>query len=146
MIRPMRAEDRDVFIGLAHDFYHSEAVLHAVPDGHHEKTFEQIVSDSPYADGFIIEYEGKPAGYALTAITWSNEAGGLVAWLEELSIIPAFQGKGLGSEFFAYIHKHYQGKISRMRLEVARENTGAIQLYERLGFEEFDYYQMVKEL
>lgn len=145
MVRPMGPEDQDVFLTLAHDFYHSDAVLHPVPDRNHQATFEQIVGRSPYADGFIIEHEGRAAGYAITALTWSNEAGGLAAWLEELYIVPAFQGKGLGSEFFAFIQRHYGGKVSRLRLEVARDNAGAIGLYKRLGFQEFDYYQMVKD-
>lgn len=146
MIRRVTPGDRDVFIAMGHEFYHSAAVLHPIPDSHISATFDQVVAGNPMADAFLLEQEGKTAGYAVLAVTWSNEAGGKAIWLEELYIAPEFQGKGLGREFFAFVEQEYAGKAARFRLEVARGNTGAIRLYERLGYVEFDYYQMVKDL
>ena len=36
------------------------------------------------------------AGYALLAKTFSQEAGGLVVWLDEMYVRPAYRSKGLG--------------------------------------------------
>lgn len=41
---------------------------------------------SPYVAAYIAEHQGAPAGYGLVSLTYSNEAGGLVVWLEELYI------------------------------------------------------------
>lgn len=146
MIRPMQAGDREAFLELAHTFYHSDAVLHPIPDAHLEKSFDLMTQGSPYMEGYMVEANGECAGYAIVSLTYSNEAGGIVVWLEELYISPAFQGKGLGGEFFDYIERQYAGRAARIRLEAARGNAGAIRLYQRRGYREFDYYQMVKDL
>ena len=96
MLRPMTEQDREVFIRLADEFYHSSACLHTVPTEYFHKTLDEILADSPYAKGYIFEKDGKVAGYALLSFTYSNEAGGLACLLEEAYVIPEFQGCGLG--------------------------------------------------
>jgi ribosomal protein S18 acetylase RimI-like enzyme len=94
----------------------------------------------------MLECDGEPAGYGLTAKTFSQEAGGYVIWLEELYIREQFRSRGLGSEFFAYVEKKYAGQAARFRLEVEEDNVRAISLYKRLGYEALDYTQMIKEI
>ena len=84
MIRELKQEDRELYLKMAHDFYHSPAVLHPVPDSYLERTFEECMNGGTYAKAFILEYEGEPAGYGLVSKTFSQEAGGHVYWLEEL--------------------------------------------------------------
>lgn len=146
MIRNIQPQDREVFIALGQEFYHSEAVLSPIPAEHFARTFDAVLSGSPYADALMVEWNGKPVGYGILALTWSNEAGGMVVWLEELYISPAYRGKGLGREFFAYVEEHYGQRARRFRLEVTAENTEAIRLYKQLGYQDFHYLQMVKEL
>lgn len=146
MIRKLRPCDREVFLALGREFYHSEAVLFPIPEEHFARTFDEVLSGSPYADILMVEWDGQAVGYGILALTWSNEAGGMVVWLEELYISPAFQGRGLGKEFFAYVEEQYAHKALRFRLEVTHDNTSAIRLYHRLGYQHFDYRQMVKEL
>ena len=52
----------------------------------------------------------------------------------------------LGREFFSYIEEKNSGKAARLRLEVEEDNTRAISLYKRLGYEMLDYKQMVKNV
>ncbi len=53
---------------------------------------------TPYADCLIAEDEnGQPCAYCLLALTWSNEAGGLCVWLEEIMVDDEQRGKGIGS-------------------------------------------------
>ena len=56
---------------------------------------------------------------------------------------PAYQGKGLGSFFFRFVEENRPA--ARYRLEVEPENTGAVRLYERLGYRALPYAQMIKE-
>ena len=95
-------------------------------------------------DAFVIICDEKYAGYAVTAKTFSAEAGGRVVWYEELYIRSEFRQRGLGSEFFNYAEKLY-ADYARIRLEVEADNSGAIRLYKRLGFTELPYMQMVKD-
>lgn len=145
MIHPLTAETRACMIQMMREFYHSPAVLHPVPEWHFERTCDQVLSGSPFVAAQLIQWEEKPAGYGLLAFTYSNEAGGLVLWLEELYIRPAFRGKGLGARYFSYLHQMYDGQVARMRLEVEPENEGARRLYRRMGLQELPYLQMYQE-
>ena len=144
MIRKITPEDRDVFFVLTREFYASPAVLHDVPDRYHADVFEEMMRSDVYAGGYILEYEGNIAGYALTAKTYSHDCGGLALWLEELYIREPYRSHGLGSEFFAYIINSHP-EVRRFRLEVEPDNVRAIALYKRQGFEPLDYYQMVRD-
>ena len=145
MIRKMTESDRDLYIEMAEEFYHSDAVLHPIPRAHFEKTAEEALKSGTYAEIYLLEYKGKTAGYGLTARTFSQEAGGQVLWIEELYIREAFRSRGLGREFFSYLEENNKGVLSRLRLEVEADNTRAISLYERLGYEVLDYVQMIKD-
>lgn len=145
MIRPITKEDKNIFLILAKAFYSSPAVAHTIPTAHHTATFDQLMKDSTYAECFMIEYGGKVVGYALLAKTFSQEAGGLVVWIEELFILPEYRNKGLGKEFFSFMKETYEPHVARLRLEVEPENTNAIRLYKEMGFDILPYNQMVKE-
>ena len=70
-----------------------------------QRTFDVLMAGSPYAEGYIIEQDGKTAGYALLAKSFSQEAGGIVIWIEEIYILPEFQSRGLGTAFFRYLEE-----------------------------------------
>lgn len=146
MIRPLAEEDRAEYLTLCGEFYHSDAVLHPVPEDYFEKTFDRIMANSPFAKGFLLEKDGKTAGYGLISVTYSQEAGGEVWWLEELYIRPAFQGQGLGTSFFRYVEAQRPDSVTRLRLELEPENRDARRLYEVMGFSALNYDQMVREI
>ncbi|HCR82229.1 MAG TPA: N-acetyltransferase, partial [Lachnospiraceae bacterium] len=118
--------------------------LHPIPDSYIERTFEECMKSDTYVKIYIMEYEGKPAGYGMLVKTFSQEAGGYVYWLEELYIMEKYRSKGLGSEFFNYVEKNREEEVTRFRLEVEEDNTRARELYKRLGYKDLDYRQMVK--
>lgn len=144
MIREINQNDRDIFIEMVNQFYHSPAVLHHIPSAHAENTFTELMNQSPYVKGYLFELEGNIAGYGLLAITYSNEAGGLVVWIDEILILEAYRGKGLGTEFLAFVQQQFP-QAKRFRLEVTKENTRAAKLYQSLKYESLNYLQMVLE-
>ena len=75
MIRKMTESDRDLYIEMAEEFYHSDAVLHPIPRAHFEKTAEEALKSGTYAEIYLLEYEGKTAGYGLTARTFFSGSG-----------------------------------------------------------------------
>ena len=145
MIRKLTADDKEIYIGMAEEFYHSGAVLAPIPRTFIERTVEEALRSDTYAEIFLFEYEGETAGYALIAKTFSQEAGGMVWWIEEVYIRELFRSKGLGREFFEYIENRKDEGVARLRLEVEEENIRAVSLYERLGYKVLDYMQMVKD-
>ena len=144
-IRRCEERDRELYLRLAREFYHSPAVMHPVPDSYFERTFDEMMRSDVYADGFLLEDEdGTCMGYALTAKSFSQECGGQCVWVEELYVLPAYQGKGMGSRVFELLNAYYPD-CCRFRLEVEPENEGAARLYRRLGYEALGYDQYVLE-
>ena len=146
LIRDLQATDRDNLIHMMREFYASPAVLHLVPDTYFIRTADALDQKSPYVAAYIAEHQGVPAGYGLVSLTYSNEAGGLVVWLEELYIRDFARGFGLGTELIGYIENQYRDQAVRFRLEVEEENHAAVRLYRRKGYTSLPYAQMVKEL
>lgn len=142
-IRDFEEQDIAIFINMCTSFYSSDAVLHPISQEAMSKTFSEIMSSSPYLRGLIIEYNSTICGYVNLSLTYSNEANGLVVLLEEIYIMPEFQGRGFGSYALKWVLDEYKGKAMRYRLEVCNNNSGAIKLYERLGFENLNYKQMI---
>lgn len=145
MIRRFTEKDRETYIEMAGEFYHSDAVLHPVPDSYFERTADEALGGGTYAEIYLFEEEGAAAGYGLTAKTYSQEAGGYVLWIEEIYIREAFRSRGLGRQFFEYLEKNKDKGVTRLRLEVEADNTRAVSLYKRLGYEPLEYVQMIKE-
>lgn len=144
MIKEVTEKDRENYIYLMKEFYDSDGVLHKIPAENFDRTFDEIVNSDRYANGYLFEFNGKAVGYALTAKTYSNEAGGMVIWIEEIYVQPEYRSKGLGKEFFAYIDSKIDENVKKIRLEVRLDNKRAIKLYENLGFRKSKYMQMFK--
>ena len=135
MIRDIRPEERELFLTLCHEFYHSPAVSHPVPDQNFDQTFTLAIEGSPYVRVLLLLADETPAGFAILSLTHSNEAGGLCVLIEDLMV---------KSEFFHFLEESYP-HAARFRLEVMADNEGAIRLYERQGFVSITYRQMIKE-
>lgn len=144
MMRRFVAEDLGDYLALSREFYSSEATDHPVSDEHFHRTFQETVGGSPIARGWlIIDDQGRPMGYLLASITWSNEFGGRVAWLEELYLRPETRGQGLGRQTLeqAMEELKVRDKVVGFRLEVAPANRGISELYKRMGFQQGPYDQ-----
>lgn len=145
MIRKMRNEDREIFYKMAKMFYASDAVLFTIPQNQHIVTFNEIMRSDVYLEGYIFELGEEPVGYAITAKMFSQEAGGITLWIDEVYIMNEYRSKGLGKEFFNYIQSTLDTSIVRLRLEVETDNERAKKLYQNMGFEMLEYQQMFKD-
>ncbi len=143
MIRELERKDIAEYKKMCKEFYSSDAVLKNIPEENMDLFVEEVLSSSDYAKCYIFEYCGEIAGYAVTAKTYSQEAGGLVLWIDEAFVKKEFRSKGLGKEFFDYILK--TPNIKRFRLEVEDYNGRAKKLYENMGFYPLEYEQMYLE-
>ena len=143
VIRRFTPGDRQTYLDLAAAFYtDGDAVDHPVPAHHAARTFDALMAGTPYADAFLAEDGSGPLGFILLALTWSNEAGGLVVWIEELLALPHARGKGVGRALINQTREAYPD-ANRYRLEVTAGNARAIRLYASLGFTPLPYDQMI---
>lgn len=141
MFRPITAKDRDLYLKYVDIFYHSDAVESPVPAKNYEAAFNELMRSQDYLKCYIFEEDGKPCGFALLSKTFSQEAGGFSVTIEEIYIDEEQRGKGIATGFFEYL-KGLEG-IARLRIEVEDDNLGAKRLYERMGFADLPYKQMV---
>ena len=145
-IRNFKPADREAVLAMVYTFYASPGVLHPIPTAHFADAYDELCGGgSQLMRGLAIEVDSELAGYSVLSFTYSLEAGGLVVLLEEGFVKPEYRSHGLGTKLLEFLKAEYHGKAARLRLEVAPGNTRAIALYERLGFEELPYVQMILE-
>lgn len=139
--------DEEFYLTSSKEFYNLPFVAHPVNEKNFQKTFQMCIDKIPFVKGLIIEWDGEKAGYALASVTYSNEAGGMCLWIEEVYILSAFRGQGIAKQLFAFIEREWipEHGIKRVRLEVTENNQAAIGLYKQIGFELLKYQQMVKD-
>jgi [ribosomal protein S18]-alanine N-acetyltransferase len=107
-----------------------------------------LFADSPWTTGqFKEEFKGVPnsryfmvatndqdqiVGYAAVLVV----APGVEADVLTVAVLPEYARQGIATHFMAELEKWSQSKeASAMMLEVGVENTGAIALYEKLGYQ-----------
>lgn len=143
-IRKMTESDRTQVVNMMRIFYHSPAVWTNGSEEIYHNDVTACVGESPYAEGFIFENETEIMGYGMIAKSFSTEFGKPCIWIEDLYLKEEYRGKGIGSCFFTYLEKEYPNTI--MRLEVEEENTRAVAVYKKNGYEELPYMEMKKEI
>ncbi|MBQ7132972.1 MAG: GNAT family N-acetyltransferase [Ruminococcus sp.] len=141
MIRRITEKDRELYYKYVDLFYNSDVVNAPVPKVNYEITFDEMMRSDDYVWCYIFECDGKPCGFAMMSKTFSQEAGGVSVTVEEIYIEEEYRNRGLGTQFFEFMKKNISA--ARYRIEVEEDNAKAKALYERMGFEELPYIQMV---
>ena len=144
IIRKMTESDRQTVVDMMRTFYHSPAVWTNGSEEIYHNDVTACVSDSPYAEGFIFERDAEICGYGMIAKSFSTEFGKPCIWIEDLYLKEEYRGEGIGSKFFAYLEEKFPHTI--MRLEVEEDNTRAVAVYKKNGYETLPYMEMKKEL
>jgi [ribosomal protein S18]-alanine N-acetyltransferase len=115
---------------------------------------KKLFSDSPWSMGqFKEEFKGVPKSrYFLVAVDGENQiigyagvlvvAPGVEADVLTVGVLPNHQKMGIATAFMSELEKWSATKgAPAMMLEVAIENTPAITLYEKLGYEKISTRQ-----
>lgn len=145
-IRKLQKSDFDEVLSMMLVFYASDALLIHPSESVLRRTLTDALADTPYLEAFGFEEDGVLAGYGMVAMSYSTEAGGLCAWIEDIYIKPQYRGRGFGTSFLGFVQARYTGKVARIRLEAEPENARAIAVYQKAGFGILGYTQLVKEL
>jgi GNAT superfamily N-acetyltransferase len=77
---------------LSHEVLSTEAQLH-----------HALFSARPFAEAVLAELDGVPVGFALFFPTYSTFVGKPGIHLEDLFVMPAHRGRGVGKALFAHV-------------------------------------------
>lgn len=98
-------------------------------------TFEALLSDSRLGHAWLIQSQGKTAGYVVVLMGFSMEHRGLIAYLDDLFIRPAFRRVGLGTAALELVRSFCVRLDARaIYLEVGADNAAAQAVYRQMGF------------
>jgi ribosomal protein S18 acetylase RimI-like enzyme len=101
--------------------------------------FYEQTADDHEQTLFIIEYNGVPAGKVRI------QTDGKESWIYGFAILPEFQRRGIGKSVLSRIIRQERKQGRDIFLEVAAENSNALNLYTSCGFkplESQDYYEL----
>lgn len=145
-IRLLEQKDFDAVLSMMEVFYASDALIIHPDVKTLKKTLADAIEAGPYLKGYGFEQEGILCGYGMVAMSYSTEAGGLCAWIEDIYVTPAHRGKGLGKAFLDFVAETYGPQVARLRLEAEPENEKAISVYQNAGYEVLGYTQLIRDL
>jgi ribosomal protein S18 acetylase RimI-like enzyme len=89
----------------------------------------------------VVEIEDKtenaaPVGYIVLCFGYSLEWLGRDAFVDEFYLLPDYRGRGWGRKTMAFLEDAARSlKVTALHLEVMQQNTNALELYRKLGFE-----------
>lgn len=90
--------------------------------------------ESPSADLVVAAGSDGVDGYALLF----RRRGSLVGRIYSIAVAPAARGQGLGDRLLQRLESIARASgLAEMRLEVRKDNAGAVALYERRGYQRF---------
>lgn len=79
---------------------------------------------------YFIQHDETTVGFA-----HFGSRGGKIDWLEELFILPEYQGNGFGSEAIHQLEEIVKQYSVSLYIEAAARNEAAIRLYRKLGYD-----------
>lgn len=95
---------------------------------------ESLFGVKPSAEVVIARWQDSPAGYALFFHNYSSFAGRRGLYLEDLFVLPAFRGKGIGKALLLHLAKlAVDRNCARFEWMVLDWNLSAIDFYKNLG-------------
>ena len=132
-IRPATRRDASVIFRLIRGLAAYERLAHEM-----EATVGQIrrhgFGRRPYFEAFICRRGRTPVGFALYFFTYSTFLGRPTLYLEDLFVLPAERGRGVGRALLGELARiAVRRRCGRMEWAVLDWNAPSIRFYKRLG-------------
>jgi ribosomal protein S18 acetylase RimI-like enzyme len=132
-MRKATLADLESLVGMMTEFY-AEADYALNPSRAH-KAFQALLVNPDLGEVWLIQAEGRDAGYLVLTFGYSMEYGGRDAFIDDLFIRSPYRHSGLGSALVEHAREVcVDAGVRAMHLEVARDNSAAQRVYRRAGF------------
>jgi ribosomal protein S18 acetylase RimI-like enzyme len=99
------------------------------------QVLRELIANPAFGSFWLIEVDGRTAGYVILTISYSPEFHGLLGVLDELYVDESWRGRGIGTAALDFAERECRSRgLNALRLEVAHSNPRALELYRRAGF------------
>jgi GNAT superfamily N-acetyltransferase len=143
-IRRARPNEAGLVLSLVRELAEYEKLLHEV-EATEAVIGAALFGDNPRLFCEIAEWNGEPAGFAVWFINFSTFSGRSGIYLEDLFVLPAQRGNGIGKALLAHLAKQcVVNGWSRLQWSVLDWNTPSIEFYKSLGAVLMDEWTICK--
>jgi GNAT superfamily N-acetyltransferase len=112
-----------------------------------ERLLQKVVASAERGFLLLARDRGRIVGVAYVATILSAEHCGIVAWLEELYVLPDHRSRGIGTALVtAVLARARETGIVAIDLEIDANNNRVESLYQRFGFRPLARARWVREL
>jgi GNAT superfamily N-acetyltransferase len=119
---------------------------HTFHDDRQPAALAALAAGDPFGRAWLIRLGEHAVGYVVLTWTFSIEAGGREACIDELYLVPEVRNRGLGRRVLTSLEAEARALgVRRVFLEVERHNR-VVGLYRRAGYVDHDRFLMSKFL
>lgn len=137
-------EDAEALLALARAFHAEDG--HAL-DARGERGVAQAAAGDPLARAWFVLNGTERIGYAVLTLGFSILHGGRDGFIDDLYLVPAARGKGIGQAVMAMLEEEARRLgMQALHLEVETANARAEALYAARGYEASPRRLMSKRL
>jgi GNAT superfamily N-acetyltransferase len=142
-LRLASLEDTGTLLPLMRGYHEFESI--DATDAERLATIEPLLAGQEnLGQVWLIETAGRTVGYIALCYGYSIEFGGRDAFVDELFIVEAERGRGLGRRALERVKAEAaQNGVKALHLEVARENTTAKNFYGKAGFQSRERFHLM---
>ena len=129
--------DRDALLTLMRAYYAFDG--HGFDEEKARAALTALLRDASLGRVWLILDGDLVAGYIVLCFGYSLEWLGRDAFIDEFYLREEYRGRGWGRRTMQFVEE--EARIARIRtlhLEVVRKNTGALEVYRKLGFREHE--------
>jgi GNAT superfamily N-acetyltransferase len=143
--RPVVAADLPALLPMMAAFAEGEG--HAPDPAMAERSVRHLL-DHPQFGGLWLIIDGTtPIGYLAVTLGFSFEFGGHDSFIDEIYVLPAHRGHGVGMRSLAFAEAAARGLgATTLHVEAARRADGPVSFYARHGYRDRGYLLMSKPL
>ena len=143
-IRRARPDETALILSLIRELAEYEKLLHEV-EATEAMIGEALFAANPRLFCEVAEWNGEPAGFAVWFINFSTFSGRSGIYLEDLFVLPALRGKGIGKALLSDLARQCVANgWSRLQWSVLDWNTPSIEFYKSLGAELMDEWTVCR--
>lgn len=130
---PAAAADVPLLAAMMPDLYHGDE--HTPDATQWAAGVRGLISAPEHGRVWLIRMQDELAGYVVLTFGYSLEYFGPYAFLDELYLLPAFRGRGIGTEVIAWLVAYARRTgLRSLHLEVDEANADGQRFYLARGF------------